>query len=893
MIGRSLAHYSIIEKVGEGGMGAVYKARDERLDRFVALKILPADKMSDPERRRRFTQEAKSASALNHPNIVTIYDIGEADGVHFIAMEYVEGRTLDGLIGRRGLPLKDALSVAVQIADGLGKAHAAGIVHRDLKPSNIMVTSDGLVKVLDFGLAKLLEKTDPSLDIGATMTMGRTPATEEGVILGTVAYMSPEQAAGKPVDARSDIFSFGSVLYEMLTGRRAFEGETKASTLAAVITQDPAAPNEAATPLPAEVARVVMRCLRKDPQRRWQNMADLKVALQDLKEESESGLLSAAETPAPPKRRSRLVPVLSGAAVLAAAAIFALLTLKPSPAPTMPQPDRMTFEEGLTFWPAVSSDGSMIAYSSDRDGDMDIYVRPLSGQQSIRRTQHPAPDWYACFSPDGSKIVFRSERDGGGLYVMEALGGPERRIADGGRLPSFSPDGSTIVYLVASALKRQAKLFLVPADGGTPRPFQPEFIVVSRGASYSSPLWSADGKLILFDGMRPGDTTSLGWWLAPVDGGPALRIKLPDFGYHYVRVVSAWWNNDIYYSEGSTVGGMSLFRIPLSTGSHPEAGLPQLVTSPAGMQYGASISSDGRIVFCTMSPKINVWSVALKSDDGTAAAPPERVTSDSLGKIDLSVSADGSKLAWTSYNLQQTEIRIRDIATGREESIVCSNNTIGVVPRLSPDGSRLAYSDVVDGKRVAYIAEIGATPRPITGSGTIIDFFKKTGEVLAKSGNRLDRQDLAGNGLGAVLDTTGQGELFDAVLSPSNRWVAFTLALPDGKAALYLAPIGGLPAAVATWTKLDEDRNFIGSPAWSGDGKTLYYGSNRDGFLCVWAQRIGGDGKPLGQPFAAFHDHTPPDTNLYGVCWVRAAPDRLYLLLSEFKGDLWSLKLPR
>jgi serine/threonine protein kinase/Tol biopolymer transport system component len=894
MIGRSLAQYAILEKLGEGGMGTVYKARDERLDRFVALKVLPADRMSDPERRRRFTQEARSASALNHPNIVTIYDINQADGVHFIAMEYIAGPTLDGLIGRKGLPLKQALGFAVQIADGLGKAHAAGIIHRDLKPSNIMVTPDGLVKILDFGLAKLVEKVEPSRDVGATMTMAGTPATEEGVILGTVAYMSPEQAEGKPVDARSDIFSFGSVLYEMLCGRRAFEGETKASTLAAVIARDPAPPGESAGRLPTEVERTVMRCLRKDPQRRWQNMTDLKVALQDLKEESESGMLAAAAELVPPaKRKSWLVPALSGAAVLAAAAIYALLTLKPSPAPAMPQPDRMTFEEGLTFWPAVSLDGSMIAYSSDRDGGLDIYVRPLSGQQSIRRTRHPAPDWFACFSPDGSKIVFRSERAGGGLYVMEALGGPERRIADGGRLPAFSPDGSTIVYLVASALKRQAKLFLVPADGGTPRPFQPEFIVVSRGASYSSPLWSADGKFILFDGMRPGDATSLGWWLAPAGGGPALRIKLPNFGRHWVRVVSAWWNNDIYYSEGSTIGGMSLFRVPLSVGPHPEAGPPQLVTSPAGMQYGASISSDGRMVFCTMSPKINVWSVALKPDDGTAAGPPERVTSDSLGKIDLSVSADGSKLAWTSYNLQQTEIRIRDMATGREESIVCSNNTLGVMPRLSPDGSRLAYSDVVDGKRVAYITEIGATPRPITGSGTIIDFFKKRGEVLTESGNRLDRQDLAGNGLGAVLDTNGQGELFDAALSPSNNWVAFTLALPDGTAALYLAPIGGQPAAVATWTKLDEDRNFIGSPAWSGDGNTLYYGSNRDGFLCVWAQRIGGDGKPLGQPFAAFHDHVQPDTNLYGVCWVRAAPDRLYLLLAEFKGDIWSLKPPR
>ena len=476
MIGRSLAHYSIIEKLGEGGMGAVYKARDERLDRFVALKILPAEKMADPERRRRFAQEAKSASALNHPNIVTIYDIGQEDDVHFIAMEYVAGRTLTELIGPNGLPLKEALDFAIQIADGLGKAHAAGIIHRDLKPSNIMVTPDGLAKILDFGLAKLVEKVERPGDIAVTMTLARAPVTEEGMILGTIAYMSPEQAAGKSVDARSDIFSFGSVLYEMLTGRRAFEGETKATTMAAVIALDPASPSGISPSLPAGVEQVVMRCLRKDPQRRWQNISDLKVALQDMKEESESGKLSAMAA-APARRKPWLLIALAALGVLAAAVVVAWLMLKPAPGPVMVQPERITFESGGAFNPAISPDGKLIAYSSEQSGNMDIYVRQLSGQQTVRRTEHPAPDWFPCFSPDGSKIAFWSERDGGGLYITEALGGAERRIAEGGRLPSFSPDGSMILYLVVSAT-RFAKLFVVPAAGGIPRAFQPEFVVL-------------------------------------------------------------------------------------------------------------------------------------------------------------------------------------------------------------------------------------------------------------------------------------------------------------------------------------------------------------------------------------------------------------------------------
>jgi serine/threonine protein kinase len=236
MTGQTISHYQVLEKLGEGGMGVVYKALDTHLDRFVAIKVLPPERVADPERKRRFVQEAKAASALNHPNIVTVHDITEDRGIDFIVMEHVAGKTLGQLIPRKGLPLSQTLKYAVQIADALAKAHAKGIVHRDLKPTNIMVTDDGLVKVLDFGLAKLTEPLAPD-EFAPTRTMraGEGPKTEEGTIVGTVAYMSPEQAEGKKVDSRSDIFSFGSLLYEMTTGRRAFQGETRLSTLSAIL----------------------------------------------------------------------------------------------------------------------------------------------------------------------------------------------------------------------------------------------------------------------------------------------------------------------------------------------------------------------------------------------------------------------------------------------------------------------------------------------------------------------------------------------------------------------------------------------------------------------------------------------------------------------------------
>ena len=279
---RKLGHYEVLEKLGEGGMGVVWKARDTRLDRFVALKVLPAEKMGEPERERRFVQEARAASALNHPNIITIYDIDRADDASFIAMEFVHGKALDQLIPRKGLRLNEALKYATQIADALSAAHAAGIVHRDLKPGNVMVNENGNVKVLDFGLAKLTEQGAGG-EFTRTETIAQSAKTEEGKIVGTVSYMSPEQAEGKKVDARSDIFAFGALLYEMLTGRRAFQGDSKLSTLAAILNNEPEPVEQVVSGIPREVTRIVQRCLRKDPQRRAQGMADVKLALEELR----------------------------------------------------------------------------------------------------------------------------------------------------------------------------------------------------------------------------------------------------------------------------------------------------------------------------------------------------------------------------------------------------------------------------------------------------------------------------------------------------------------------------------------------------------------------------------------------------------------------------------
>jgi serine/threonine protein kinase len=281
VIGELIGHYEIREKLGEGGMGVVYKGRDTSLNRFVALKLLPVDKLGDQEQVRRLTQEARTASALNHPNIITIHEIGCEQGTHFIVMEYVRGKSLDRLIPRKGMAIGEVLKISVQIAEALAVAAGADVIHRDVKPGNVMVSDTGHVKVLDFGLAKLSERTLSSE--GATVTIATAdeerPKTTEGEVLGTVSYMSPEQAQGKPLDQRSDIFSFGALLYEMTTGQRAFHGENSVSTISSILRDDPKPAMEISPEVPRELDRIIVRCLRKDPERRFQHMADVRVAL--------------------------------------------------------------------------------------------------------------------------------------------------------------------------------------------------------------------------------------------------------------------------------------------------------------------------------------------------------------------------------------------------------------------------------------------------------------------------------------------------------------------------------------------------------------------------------------------------------------------------------------
>jgi Tol biopolymer transport system component/predicted Ser/Thr protein kinase len=892
MIGQTIRQYRIVEKLGEGGMGVVYKALDTKLDRPAALKFLPPGRAGDADRRHRFVQEARAASALNHPNIITIYDIDYAESMQFIAMEFVAGKTLDRLIGRRGMPVREALHYAVQIADALARAHAAGIIHRDLKPSNIMVTGDGVVKVLDFGLAKLAERGDDSETETMTVRDSAAPVTEAGKVVGTVPYMSPEQAQGKPVDARSDVFSFGAVLYQMLTGRQPFRGDTSLALMAAILTKEPAPPGKLADGVPPEVERVVMHCLRKDPQRRWQGMSDLKVALLDLKEESDSGTLPAAGVAARRPRKTLAAAIAASAVLLLGVAAGAAWWLTHrAGGNAMPAMTRLTYDH-LALGSCISPDGRLLAYASDREGSLNVYVRQMSGHQTMRVTRGDADSSQPSFSPDGSRIVFHSDRDGGGIYLVETLGGAERKIADRGIFPSFSPDGSRIAYLVRNSFTGRARIFLIPAGGGAPMPFQPEFEATPTAVFFSAPLWSPDGKYILFEGLRGGDARTFGLWVAPADGGAASLLgNVPPLREGTTRVYGAWAGKHLYYVEGTTVQGTPVKRVPLSPNPWRVTGAPEQLTSSSTVCFIPRISVDGRAVFSVMKGNTNIWSIGLRANQGATTGELRQETSDTVNKLAMSVAANGSRLAYTAVlEVGRTELQVMDLATRRVD-VVPLSGALGAFSRLSPDGARLGYRDVGGGKTLSYIVSGGnpAPAGPFCQGCALAGFFSNPSELLLSDGGRLSRQNLSTGARSTLIEGPAGG----AMPSPDDRWLAFTRPLPDGSTGLSVAPVRDGPASPAEWIAVTQDRDYLGIPQWSPDGRLLYYISNRDSMPCVWAQAFDPVKRSFGEPMAVFHLHGTQMMKLNPSKGMGVTPDRLYLLLGQITADVWTMKLDR
>jgi eukaryotic-like serine/threonine-protein kinase len=661
MIGKTLRSYRIESKLGAGGMGVVYKAVDSRLDRPVAIKVLGASAVN-AEREKRFVQEAKTASSLNHANIVTIYDIDtqEMDGkpVHYIAMEYVAGETLDHLIGRKGLRVRAALKYAAQIADALAAAHAAGIVHRDLKPSNVMVTPQGVVKVLDFGLAKLNEETEADA-FAETIHGDGGPLTEEGTILGTVAYMSPEQADGKKVDARSDIFSFGSVLYEMVTGQRAFGGGSKMSSLSAVLHKEPAPPSETVSEIPPELDRIIARCMKKDPARRWQSMADVKVAVEELRDEMESSSVATTRTTARPpilRKSPALVTkrwfVLAGLGLLlvglAAGTYSARRYLRPSPVTLQ----RVTFRRGdvtgAKFGPADA-----IVYSAEWDGAPSALFSTQPGNREARPLGLPAGR-ILSISHAGEMAILLGAEDVGTLARVAFSGGAPRELLENVSGADWSPNGNTLA--------------VVRAVGGKNRLEYPIGNVLYENDA-RPPLWprvSPDGKLVAFFDF---DSEVGDYSLCVVGAGRPKQA----LSREWRAVGSLNWSpagDEIWFSAGQLGIDPVLYAIDLS-------GKQRFLAQAPGFIVMQDVAADGRVLLSTVNSRLGIRYFEFDH-------PNER----DLAWLDASaldeISSDGKSLLFEE--LSYGEGRNAAIYLRKTDGSAAVRLGYGNQPSLSPDG---------------------------------------------------------------------------------------------------------------------------------------------------------------------------------------------------------------
>jgi eukaryotic-like serine/threonine-protein kinase len=661
MIGKSLRSYRIEAKLGAGGMGVVYKAVDSRLGRTAAIKILSTTALS-PERERRFVQEAKAASSLNHPNIVTIYDVDTqaVDGkpLMYIAMEYVAGETLDHLIGKKGLRIRDVLKYAIQIADALAAAHGAGIVHRDLKPSNVIVTPQGVVKILDFGLAKLSEASQADA-YAETMHGEGSPLTEEGMILGTAAYMSPEQADGKPVDSRSDVFSFGSVLYEMATGQRAFSGGSKLSSLSAVLYKDPQPASQAVAEVPAELDRIIGRCLKKDPERRWQTMADVKVALEELHDEMEASNFSVA-TRIMGVRRPPRTRLWAGLGVLAGVLLGIALSLtyqqkfsRPAEPPSF---QRLTFRRG-DVTSAKFAPGETVVYSAEWDGAPSTLFSAQPGNREAQALALPSARVLAI-SQRGEMAILLGGGDVGTLARVPFGGGSPREVLEGVSGADWGPDGDSLA--------------VVRAVGGKFRLEYPIGTVLyeTEKRPPMMPRVSADGRLVAFFDfdVEVGDY--------------ALCIIGPN---HPRQVLSRGWraigalnwspdNREIWFSGGQPGGDPALYAVTLS-------GVQRLVTQTGGMIVMQDVARDGRVLLSAVNSRL-----------GILYLPPNGAPQRDLSWLDSSLiyelSNDGQSIVFVE--LSNGQGRNSALYLRKTDGSPAVQLGYGNRPSLSPDGKWVA-----------------------------------------------------------------------------------------------------------------------------------------------------------------------------------------------------------
>jgi Tol biopolymer transport system component len=815
-------------------MGVVYEAEDPRLGRNVALKFLPDDTTHSPEALERFKREARASSALNHPHICTIHDIGEHEGQPFIVMERMKGETLKHRIDGKRMPLEEVLTLGVQMADALDAAHGARIVHRDLKPANVFVTDHGEAKLLDFGLAKLVG-ADKEAALSSADTQGREDLTRPGLTLGTVAYMSPEQAHGDEVDARSDLFSLGVVLYEMSTGRLPFPGKTSAEIFNGILSHAPAPPSSLNPALPPRLDEIILRALEKDRETRYQTAADLRADLKRLRRDSGStmsGLQAASSVPTvraippPPAPPWRWIAVaVAAVALLAAAALLGRHTAEAKPYLATASFSQLTDQPGLEASPSLSPDGQSVVYASRITGNWNIYLQRVGGKKAIDLTADSSDDdTEPRFSPDGTLVAFRSERNGGGIFTMGATGESVRRVSTFGYSPAWSPDGKRLVCATERIDDPKHRwststLWVVDVDSGAKRQLTTTDSV--------QPDWSPHGSRIAYWTMAASGQRDL--WTIAADGGPPTAVT-DDPALDWDPV---WSRDGGYLFFSSDRGGsMNLWRVPVDEKTGKVGGPPEPVTTPSSDAGFMSFSGDGSMfAYVARAVSRNITRLPLDLDKEEAGAP-EPVTKGSLSVRDLDVSPDGN---WLAYNSESTEklFVVRTDGTGMRQLTEGPSKDRG--PRFSPDGSRIAfYSNRTgiyqawtvrpDGSELQQVTEYPAT------DGLVFPVWSRDGRSLVSSslGSGAFMVDLTrpwSQQTVAELPPLPAGASFIAwASSPSGKWLSGWQLRPDGSSA----GVAIYDPKSRTYRTVTDFGTF---PAWSADERRIVFSGKHSRFV--------------------------------------------------------------
>ncbi len=741
-MGQRISHYQLLSRLGKGGMGEVFLAQDTSLQRQVALKLLPRQFTADAERVQRFEREARAASALNHPNILTIHEIGRTDETHFIVTEHVDGQTLRQQMKAIRTNLYAVLEVAIQIANALATAHTAGIIHRDIKPENIMVRQDGLVKVLDFGLAKL---TEP----GLMENESSSNSTASGIVMGTPRYMSPEQARGMKVDARSDIFSFGVMLYEMIAGVPPFAGATTSETLAAILRDEPPPITKHAPDTPTELQRIVSKALRKEREERYQTVKDLLLDLKSFQQEISSPAVRTTVECATKRQPSWVMPTLISLVVLlVVGGLGGWYFRRETPPPAIGRPLPLTSFPGFEINPALSPDGKQVAFAwnGDKQDNFDIYLKQVGSNARLRLTQHPAEDLSPAWSSDGNTIAFLRRLDSrrNELLLISALGGVERRlaevvIADGtkARFPAlaWSPDGRWLAVADRAAGDETEGLFLIDAQTGAKRRLTCPPINAHLDAA---PSFSPDGRTLLFTRFSNVGTTIAMFLLSlSADFAPVGEAQLLKASERFVQ--SPVWTPDgrsILYLAAPNVGAREqteLRKIPASG-----AGTSEQV---AVLEGSINEMSLGRhLVYTRRSSETDIWRAEIPPP-GQPPSQPQRFISSTRVDDQPKYSPDGEKIAFGSTRSGAGELWIADADGSNPVPVTSFGGPLIGVREWSPDSQQLVFHARPEGQSDIFtIPASGGVPKRLTtdASDDVAPSYSRDGRwiyfVSARSG---------------------------------------------------------------------------------------------------------------------------------------------------------------